>query len=248
MIIVSTTRARIIRTIKTIGKLFFPSFCVSCGKECFEERWLCDPCQESLMPFPHTICPLCHSRTVGGRLENSCVAKTGLTRFFCAYPLRQKSLQALIYSYKYRRGATLHGHLSRLLMDWIANNRLLDIFENTQEFIVVPIPLHKERMRQRGFNQAALIARDIADSYAFPYASPLIRLKPTPSQLVARSKEAREKNMENAFAVKDKNKVAGKRIVLVDDVYTTGATMKHAALALRKAGAKEVWGVTIAKG
>ncbi len=154
-----------------------------------------------------------------------------------------------MYTYKYRRGAALHGHLSRILIDWLASNNLQDVFEKTSNLIFIPIPLHQERRRERGFNQAALIAQNIATAYNLPFiASTLVRTKPTPSQLIVRTQKAREKNMENAFAVTKKEDIAGKRVVLVDDVYTTGATMKHAAIALRQAGAAEVWGMTVAKG
>lgn len=245
----------ILKIFKIVGRTFFPSFCVNCGGERVEgnkgspEPWICDACQALLAPLPHTICPSCNARTIEGRLESACVQKTGLTRFFSGYLLQQKPLQALIYTYKYRHGSTLHGNLSQMLEGWLAANHLDELFKTTPHLIMIPIPLHKERLRERGFNQAEFFARDIANAFNLPYTSScLVRVKQTPSQLIAHTKEAREKNMEGAFAVKNKEKIAGKRVVLIDDVYTTGATMKHAALALRQAGAAEVWGITVAKG
>lgn len=227
------------------GKILFPPFCVHCARE---GAWLCSNCEEKLVPFPQPVCPLCAIRMPDGRLTCGCSQKTRLTRFLCGYPLKNSVARALVYTYKYRHGAMLHGIIFSLMQKWLSRHYLETLFSHQSSFIVIPVPLHTKRLNQRGFNQAELLAKDFSSHYRLSIkAAVLARIKHTQSQVGVQNREAREKNMECAFAVTDALAVKGMKIILVDDVYTSGATMRACSIALRSAGALEVWGLTFAR-
>ncbi|HET6370449.1 MAG TPA: phosphoribosyltransferase family protein, partial [Nitrospiria bacterium] len=113
--------------------------------------------------------------------------------------------------------------------------------------IVIPIPLHPARLREREFNQAALLARPLAKHLSVSFMVDLLdRVLPTPQQ-VGLSREERARNVRKAFAVRQPDSIAGKRILLVDDVFTTGATLNEAAKSLKKKGAKDVIACALAR-
>jgi len=112
--------------------------------------------------------------------------------------------------------------------------------------LAVPVPLHPRRERVRGFNQAALIAEEFAARNGLEYRGTVLsRLRNTASQ-VTLSLEQRKKNMEGAFLVREPSAVKGRRVMLFDDVATSGATLEEAARVLKAAGAKKIWAVTVA--
>ncbi len=113
------------------------------------------------------------------------------------------------------------------------------------DYVVVPIPLSVERLRQRGFNQAGLLSHNLAEQGQCTIWTDLIRIRTTAAQAELGLKE-RQRNVRGAFRVS--KRPAPKRVVLVDDVVTTGATLTQACRALKKAGTEEVWAVTIAHG
>jgi len=119
----------------------------------------------------------------------------------------------------------------------------------TKDSLFLPVPLHSEKMRKRGYNHAALLARGIGDKLGIKVTEELIRTRKTKSQFLLK-KEEREENLLDAFALKnDAEKVLrNATIFLIDDLVTTGATVKEAAKVLKKAGVKEVYGLTLAHG
>src|SRR3989440_11754570 len=113
--------------------------------------------------------------------------------------------------------------------------------------IVVPVPLHRQRERERGYNQADLIARPLAKRLKLPYrAVLLVRTRPRPAKQIL-SLEERWTSVRSAFATRPGSQVDKLRVLLVDDVMTTGATLDACARALREAGAKSVIGLTVAR-
>jgi ComF family protein len=113
--------------------------------------------------------------------------------------------------------------------------------------VLVPVPLHGRRLRERGYNQSALLAAEIGKTTGLPaMTDSLVRLRHTKSQVKTAGAEERQRNMAGAFGCRDA-RLAGKRVLLVDDVCTTGATMNSCAVALREAGATSVWGLALAR-
>jgi ComF family protein len=131
---------------------------------------------------------------------------------------------------------------------WFAQ-RLIEVAgrEGIGADIVVPVPLHRQRRRERGYNQAELVAKPLARKLGLPYRAVLLtRTKPRPDKHIL-SFEERWESVRGAFATRPGSKVDNLRVLLVDDVMTTGATLDACAKALRGAGAKSVIGLTVAR-
>jgi ComF family protein len=113
--------------------------------------------------------------------------------------------------------------------------------------VLVPVPLHTRRLRERGYNQSALLADEVGKRNGLPVVTDsLVRLRHTKAQVKTTSAEERQSNLAGAFGCRDAN-LAGKRVLLVDDVCTTGATLNSCAIALRDAGASSIWGLALAR-
>jgi ComF family protein len=158
-----------------------------------------------------------------------------------SFASHEGKLRALVQRLKYDGYRPLARPLARFLAH--AAEQLSE-----QSFdIVVPVPLHRKRERQRGFNQAEILAKELARLRKIPLGSrDCMRVRDTPPQTGLRAAE-RRKNVAGAFAVPHPERVQGKRVLLIDDVLTTGATASACAQALRKAGAKGVWVATLAR-
>ncbi|MFC1945061.1 ComF family protein [Chloroflexota bacterium] len=143
------------------------------------------------------------------------------------------------HGFKYGNMKILALPLGRLMAEYLASNPL-------PVEVVIPVPLHKRRLRRRGYNQSSLLGGQLSRITGLSLAEgALIRLRDTPSQASAGAAERRD-NVEKAFACTDMD-VQGKRILLIDDVCTTGATLDACAVALKEAGAASVWGLALAR-
>lgn len=124
---------------------------------------------------------------------------------------------------------------------------LLDAKTSFKQPIILPVPLHPRRLRRRGYNQSALLAQQLSHITAWETrADVLVRTRSTKSQVETKSREDRLRNMQEAFAVRDQ--IAGRHILLVDDVCTTGATLLACRAALLAAGAANITAVVVARG
>ena len=113
---------------------------------------------------------------------------------------------------------------------------------------MVPIPLTKKKLKQRGFNQSEEIVKELSESLKIFFLDDcILKIKETSPQIELSGK-AREENIKGAFLVKNNEKIKNKKILLVDDVYTTGSTMEEVSKVLKESGAKEVWGLVVARG
>jgi ComF family protein len=167
-----------------------------------------------------------------------------------AFGLYEGRMRSAIHALKYDRLHPAARQLGRMLAAAITQLAV----EAPAEMLVVPIPLHRSKLAQRGFNQARELARNALDSLATSHpawrftlaASTLMRLRATESQ-AGLSPRQRRLNVRGAFSVSDPAAVADKHILLIDDIMTTGATVRAAARALVGAGAASVWVATLAR-
>ncbi len=190
-------------------------------------------------------------RTLSADVCPSCLRKItpyrGPHNWIIAGAVMNGAIEPLIYALKYRglyRVATPLG-------DWLAGtiglNRATATMFGTNP-LIVPVPLHPRRLRERGYNQAALLARRLSAISAMPMnETALARERCTSSQVETHSREERLENMRNAFQCVHPELVEGQDIVLVDDVCTTGATLTDCARALRLAGAASVHAIVLAR-
>lgn len=156
-----------------------------------------------------------------------------------AWGYHQDPLRKAIHTLKYRGNLAQGDALAVHLLEVILRDRL-------EVDVVVPVPLARQRARERGYNQAALLACPLAAALGVTYRQDaLARVRETPSQ-VGRSLEARRENVADAFSAR-KSRTAGRRVLLVDDVLTTGATLDAAAKALKQAGAEVVSAVVVSR-
>lgn len=148
----------------------------------------------------------------------------------------------LVHAFKYHHKTHLRRPLALLAAD-----ALRDFVATCAPEVVVPVPLHVRRLRERGFNQAVLLGEIWAREWGLPLQrSVLRRIRWTEPQINLAAAQRRD-NVRGAFDVRDANIVEGRRILLVDDVYTTGSTVKECAGVLKAAGAEEVVVVTVAR-
>jgi ComF family protein len=172
-----------------------------------------------------------------GRCE---LCRRGLRGFDAAYSFGayEGALRELIHLFKYGRVRPLAGPLGNYLATAIPRDQNFDA--------IVAVPLHWWRRWQRGFNQSALLARVVAKRYAIPVLRVLRRKRATASQ-AGLSNSRRRENVAGAFSVRRRTAVEGRRILLIDDVMTTGATAWACAAALKRAGARHVALLTLAR-
>lgn len=149
-------------------------------------------------------------------------------------------MREAIYQLKYKNFRALAPLLAELLTEYLKRGSL------TVE-VVVPVPLHPRRMRERGYNQAALLARELGKLTGLPVAEEALRrARDSLPQAKAPSAEIRRRNVEGAFVCSDR-RLSGMQVLLLDDVCTTGATLNSCAIALKDAGARSVCGLTLAR-
>ncbi|HEY4497951.1 MAG TPA: ComF family protein [Candidatus Paceibacterota bacterium] len=240
-----------------IADCIIPRRCAGCKKP---HETLCVLCaQQSFEPWIR--CFVCGARrTTGSFCPGSCRAKTpkALKKIYWAGPY-DKALREAIGQLKYKKRKELAERLGKLLAQKFyavfcnVRSRTSNTSKPDFEYVVVPIPLHPNKERSRGFNQALLIARVFAKEIGAPMiADVLIKTIDTEPQARIASREERLKNLTGAFAVSksDFNSTYGSRtsIILVDDVATTGATLFEASRTLEKAGISTIIGFVVAHG
>lgn len=190
-------------------------------------------------------CPHCDQRLPQGNLPLRCQKALGIRRFVAVGPYAHPLLRALIDALKYDSIYDAANPLGKLLSRTLESLRAS--VDNART-ILVPIPLHHKRLRERGFNQSDLIAQYVAEKLTAPLRKDiLIRSRQTEQQAKLSLKQ-REENVIGAFSANPSPLLRSYTIILIDDVVTTGATMREAAQALRRAGAKDIWGAAVAQG
>ena len=219
--------------IMSLVDLLFPKICVGCGRE---GEYICLECQRKLVR-PAGICPMCAKPSLDGWTHPRCRSKYGMERLLVGLPYRGL-VQDCLKKVKYKSAWEVLDFLYRL--------QIPDI--RLQENIVTAVPMFAKKARERGFDQAEMIAKLLAQDLRGSSSQVLERMRETRPMFGLKKKERRE-NVEGAFKLLNHYtiKTLNQRIILVDDVWTTGATMRECARMLKEAGAKEVCGVTLAR-
>jgi len=226
--------------LKSLADFVYPPICYGCDTE-VEEGLVCEGCRLALFTHELAVCPKCHRPCASSaRSCGQCDTPFSLSRVRAVgiyAPPFDKLVQAFKYSGKTKVGELLGLSLAAL----VQQDEVLSAAD-----AVCPVPLHRSRLRERGFNQSLLLAAAISMSTRIPLLECLTRPKNTATQTRKTKREQRLKNVAGAFRLKSDASVDGKRILLVDDVMTTGATLDQAAQELLKGGSASVLGVVVA--
>jgi ComF family protein len=224
----------------------FPKRCLACGKI---GKYFCNRCVGKIrfIEQRETICPVCERSAIHGATHPSCKTQytiDGLTSFFHYDGVIQKAVKALKYRF-----------ISDLANEFVSLIPQSSFFLLPKSSTFVPIPLHSARLRHRGFNQAELLGRAIANKLQIPMRTEVLkRTRSTTAQVEMKDRDKRLTNMKNAFSLHSPLRLRSGQafsiphsMVLFDDVFTTGATMRAAANILKRAGVEFVWGITMAR-
>ncbi len=228
--------------------LIFPSFCQLCFSllESPQEKIVCQACWEQVRAQRRSHCLCCGRFFQGAGEPHFCpdCLKTrppfSLHRSASKY---EEKVKDIILLFKYHQYKVLGEKLARFAY------RVLKVEEGLWQKVdaFIPVPLHPKRRRQRGFNQALVIAEELEKIIGIKVGRGiLLKIKNVPAQTSLEA-EDREKNVIGAFRVAHEDQVKGKRLLLIDDVYTTGATIRECSRVLKRAGAKEVKAITLAQ-
>ncbi|MCK5319870.1 ComF family protein [Candidatus Parcubacteria bacterium] len=239
-----------------IFDLLFPIECLGCGKQ---GKWLCAECLKKLEVNSRQHCLNCKIENNFGELCHECKKNFYLDGVLAAGNYEDKLIAQLIKQYKYYFSKKIADILGDFLLFFLRNLNSQMILlpakkENAPEFIggqdnyyIMPVPLHKRRLRWRGFNQAEEIAKILAKKLNIPLIlNQLSRQKYSKPQAKTDSQK-RKTNISGCFGCQG-DSLDGKNIILIDDVVTSGSTLNECAKVLKEKGAREVWGICVARG
>ncbi len=234
---------------KIVLDILFPLACLGCGKE---DVWLCNECLEKIPLEEFFYCAVCQQKSLRGETHAHCQRDFYLDGLLIASQWKNKNLRQLIHKLKYNFVQDLKIPLGKILIKKIqqANHFFTPALDSGFFDGLIPIPLAQKRLLWRGFNQAQLLAEQTTQYLRIPvWAEAVKRIKNTKPQ-VGQKQHQRQKNISGAFLcdLKFIDSLKNKKILLIDDVYTTGATILEVAKVLKAAGTKEVWGLVLARG
>jgi len=223
--------------------LFFPKFCLGCG---YIGVYLCVSCQNKLKPIKQDVCLYCRKPSLFGLTHPNCLKKLNIDGLLTLY-YYNPILKKIIKNIKYRLATEVWQEFSRIIKSE-AIEKLGFYRRFSSDFIIQPIPLIKNKYNERGFNQAKIISVFFQKFINYPIVNLLVRKKEALSQAQLESLGKRRQNVRGVFQVVDKKNLNDKMVILVDDVLTTGSTVKEAARVLKEAGAKKIYALALAKG
>jgi competence protein ComFC len=225
--------------------LLFPKKCVGCNKF---GSYFCSNCIQDIRQAD-LVCPKCERLAIGGQTHPICKRKYGLDGLW-SLGIYEDPLRSAIKKLKYRKVADFSLALVDIMIEYWARYQpfLLDEIKKNRgkDWVVVPVPLHWKRQNERGFNQSAEIGKLFAKKLGLKYGEVLKRSRYTKPQANLKGRE-RTQNIKNAFEVVPNYQLQTTNYLLIDDVWTTGSTLKECTFVLKKEGTKKVWALTLAR-
>src|SRR5947207_6870226 len=219
--------------------LLYPPVCAICGTSIRAAEYLCDQCEAKAVRISAPFCEKC-SEPFDGSIKGpfTCANCAHRTIYFEAAVAAYRGcgiVRQIIHEFKYGRQIHLRHLVARWLHAALDDERL----RGSQFAIMVPVPLHATRLRERGFNQASLLAALLSAQTSISSRPVLQRIRYTTTQ-TALDRSERMENLHNAFRLRKNADVRGLRVLLIDDVLTTGSTLSECARVLKRAGALSV--------
>lgn len=225
--------------------ILFPKKCLNCHKS---GTYFCKNCVSEIKQSD-LVCPFCERLSLGGVVHPVCKRRYGLDGLW-SLGIYEDPLKKAIQKLKYKWITELAEVLVDITIEYWAKNPpvFLDQIKKDrgENWIIVPVPLHWSRKNWRGFNQAELIAKLFSSKLGLKYEEALVRTKNTKPQVTQKDSYQRKQNIRNAFSL---NSILHPQssILLVDDVWTTGSTLRECCFVLKRGGAKSVWALTLAR-
>lgn len=232
---------------KSLLDTVFPIFCLGCGSE---GAWLCDTCRQTITPINKPTCPACRM-TPGHQTCSACKEQTALDGLVVSTGYDLPLTQTLLHTLKYGFAEEIARSLAEVVVTAV---RRIDrqtrhaMLDSQPVPVLVPVPLHPRRYRERGFNQSELLASRIGATAQLPMAPGLLARQRYTTPQARLKRHERLANLSGAFSAPDHFKIRGKNVILIDDVATTLATLNECAKVLKAAGSTCVWGLVIARG
>jgi len=217
--------------------LLFPRWCLGCGKE---GDYICGDCRRGLPVIAPPVCSRCgRPLPQGVACHDWPDTPDGIDGIRSPFVF-EGVIRRAVHELKYRNLRALAPLLAGLLYDYLVANPL-------PADVLVPVPLHRKRLRERGYNQSALIAAELGRRCGLPVSvNGLVRPRYAAPQARSAGVNERQRNVAGAFTCPDR-RFEGQCVLLIDDVSTSGATLNACAGALKAAGAAQVWGLTLAR-
>ncbi len=232
--------------LRAIASLFYPSLCAVCSEPVDQSEYLCAKCAQKAPRIKPPFCAKCSEPFPGAISESfACANCSHRTLHFesavCAYRSRG-IVRKIVHEFKYGKQA----HLQHPVADWLVETLDDPRLQGRRFDVIVPVPLHPARQRERGFNQAELLAQLLSARAGVPFRTALQRIRYTTTQ-TAFDRTERMENLHDAFRLRKNADVRGSRVLLIDDILTTGSTLSECARVLKANGALSVHAATAAR-
>lgn len=224
--------------LERIIDLIYPKVCINCGKY---GLYLCESCYKDIDLCKTDMCFYCLRLSKKARICESCKSKNKSSLnsiWWCGH--YKGVLKEIIHNLKYDGVIELSDILSSIMVSRVV--KINDI----NSFVLVPVPIHRKKIVQRGFNQSELLARNISKTLDIKGGLALSRIKNTKTQVGLKRKQ-RIDNVFGSIVCTDKELIDGQKVLLIDDVATTGATLNECAKVLKQNGAKAVYALVVAR-
>lgn len=226
-----------------ILNILFPPICLVCEKYLEDSQAkVCLNCLASIPLHRYILCPVCLARVPDINSKPACHPDVHYL-LAAASDYRNPAIKTMIKQLKYHGWQSLADDLAEITTGLITTPNVV-----IKDFIIVPLPLHPSRHRERGFNQAELLATKIGRKLNLPVINDILtKVQNTPAQAKVSDWQARERNISGSFDINNPENLRGKNIILVDDVFTSGATLNEASRVLKLAGAKKIIALVTAR-
>jgi ComF family protein len=238
--------SKVIEPLRALASLFYPPLCAVCAVPVEQTAYLCQACATRAPRIAPPFCATCSEPFQGSITDAFTCANCAhrvlhFTSAVAAYRSRGV-VRKIVHDFKYGKQVHLQHPVAAWLLETMDDPRL----HGRRIDLVVPVPLHPARKRERGFNQAELLAQILSTRAALPFGNVLERIRYTTTQ-TAFDRAERMENLHNAFRLRKNADVRGLRVLLIDDVLTTGSTLSECARVLKAGGATSVHAATAAR-
>lgn len=218
-------------------EVLFPSLCLGCGRE---GSFFCSSCRRKLPYLRGPVCRSCGRPVANTATCAECYKSPPEVDSMRAPFIFDGIIRSAVHQFKYRDVRALAKPLADFLFNYIKENGI-------RTDVLVPVPLHKNRLKERGYNQAELLAQQLGKLTRWPVEKgALVRLRDAPPQASTATAKERRRNVEGAFSCQN-SLLKGKAVLLIDDVCTTGATINGCAAVLKKLPVASVCALTVAR-